>query len=225
MKTIVYSLLLMFLFSSISCTKMNELHQPYLDEGEGIYAAKLDSVLSFSGKNRVKLKLFFPATRIDKVSISWGFGDEKEELNIDKENVEGNVSEVIIPNLPEGNMFFTVVTYDSFNNASIPNEVNADIYGDYFQSELLNRMMKKNLYQDSELMIEWGRIPDKSVGVEITYTDINDKVVTTVFPIENKTIIEGVKANTFVKYRTLFLPVENSIDTFYSNYDEIQIEL
>ena len=225
MKTIVYSLLLMFLFSSISCTKMNELHQPYLDEGEGIYAAKLDSVLSFTGKNRVMLKLFFPATRIDKVVITWGFGDEKEEVIIEKKNVEGNISEVIIPNLPEGNMFFTVITYDSFNNASIPNEVNADVYGEYFQSELLNRMLKKASFHDAELTLEWGRIPDKSVGVEVIYTDISNKVVTTVFPIENKTLIEGVQANTLVKYRTLFLPVENSIDTFYSNYDEVLIEL
>ena len=35
--------------SLVSCSKMNDLHKPYLEKGETVYAAKVDSVKALVG--------------------------------------------------------------------------------------------------------------------------------------------------------------------------------
>ena len=39
----------------VSCSDMNDLHQPYLDQGEHIYAAKVDAVVVRPGNERIQL--------------------------------------------------------------------------------------------------------------------------------------------------------------------------
>ena len=48
----------------VSCSDMNDLHQPYLDQGEHIYAAKVDAVVVRPGNERIQLDLFYTAQRI-----------------------------------------------------------------------------------------------------------------------------------------------------------------
>ena len=56
--------ILFFIFTQ-SCSKMNDLHQKYLDEGEIIYGAKVDSVGMNSGKERAEFALYMTAQRIE----------------------------------------------------------------------------------------------------------------------------------------------------------------
>ena len=51
----------------VSCSDMNDLHQPYLDQGEHIYAAKVDAVVVRPGNERIQLDLFYTAQRIKRV--------------------------------------------------------------------------------------------------------------------------------------------------------------
>ena len=64
-------LLVLLLILVSSCSKMNDMHQMYLDEGEILYAAKLDSVASNPGKDRIEFEMFALSQRIDKVRIYW----------------------------------------------------------------------------------------------------------------------------------------------------------
>ena len=48
----------------VSCSDMNDLHQPYLEQGEHIYAAKVDAVVVRPGNERIQLDLFYTAQRI-----------------------------------------------------------------------------------------------------------------------------------------------------------------
>lgn len=48
--------------SLVSCSKMNDLHKPYLEKGETVYAAKVDSVKAFVGVNSQVLDILFRPT-------------------------------------------------------------------------------------------------------------------------------------------------------------------
>jgi len=56
-------LLVLLLILVSSCSKMNDMHQMYLDEGEILYAAKLDSVASNPGKDRIEFEMFAPVSK------------------------------------------------------------------------------------------------------------------------------------------------------------------
>ena len=53
-----YLLLGLLVLLVSSCDGMNDLHEPYLRQGETIYAAKVDSVSVGPGDGRAKLEVF-----------------------------------------------------------------------------------------------------------------------------------------------------------------------
>jgi hypothetical protein len=66
----------------IACSDMNDLHQPYLDRGEIIYAAKADSIAPHSGKNRLELEVFIGSQRIKTVRFFWNDYRDSSDLDI-----------------------------------------------------------------------------------------------------------------------------------------------
>ena len=67
-------------FITQSCSKMNDLHDPYLNEGEIIYAAKVDSVAPGAGNKRIQLQMFVISQRIETMRIYWN--DYKDSLDV-----------------------------------------------------------------------------------------------------------------------------------------------
>lgn len=203
----------------ISCDKMNDLHQDYLDRGEKVYATKLDSVESFPGKNRVKLKMYVPLTRVAGIRVFWG-GGFTDSLQINMDQVKDGIVETIVSGLQEGSSFFKVMTYDNFGNSSLPMEVNGEAYGDYYQAELQNRSVDSTKYENEQFRIYWQRIPSQSENMELIYTTKSEQEITRTVPIEKNTVLEDYKPGTLLRYRTAFRPVPECIDLFYTEYNE-----
>lgn len=202
----------------ISCEKMNDLHQEYLDKGEKIYATRLDSVESFPGKNRVKLKMYVPPTRVNGIKIFWGSGFT-DSLQIDMDQVKDGVIETIISGLQEGSSFFKIMTFDKFGNYSLPMEVAGDTYGDYYQAELRNNSIDSTKYESGQFLIYWQRIPSQSESMDLIYTAKNGQEVTQTINIEKVTILDDYNPGSDLRYRTAYRPVPECIDLFYTEYD------
>ena len=200
---------------------MNDLHQKYLDEGETVYATKLDSVIAFSGDERAMLQLYVPSTRVEEIEILWG---DEQVKTIPISEVNNGIVEVIIPNLEEGNQIFNLYCYDSFGNSSLPLEVNTTVYGAYYKSELVNRRVLQSSYVNDTLTIDWGSIPVLAVDLEITYSNLSEEQVIINVPFEDQTVITGYKPGSDFQYRTFFKPEENCIDTFAASYSTIKFD-
>ncbi|HZL10675.1 MAG TPA: DUF4998 domain-containing protein [Prolixibacteraceae bacterium] len=208
----IVSIVLLAIFVQ-SCTKMNDLHQPYLDEGEIIYAAKVDSVAAKAGKGRIELEMLITAQRIETVRIFWN--DYTDSLDVAIDNQTGDVSK-FIENLPEKGYIFQFVSIDQFGNKSLPFEVTGSVYGDIFQTIITNRQIKSiSELVDGKITITWQSAVDNGVRCDLNYINAVGVEVTRKVPMtESTTTLTDLASG--LNYRTLFIPEPNAIDTFYT---------
>ena len=203
-----------------SCSKMNSLHQGYLDEGEVIYAARIDSFDVRPGNNRQQIDLHYSAQRIERGVISWS--DGKDSILFDIPPVSGDYYSVLIPEIKEGDYTYKLVTYDKYENSSLPTEITGHVYGDSYKNSLINkRILKVSIEQEEGkdiTVIEWG-VSENSVHIELKYKNIQGKNITLTIPTEDKftRISDNVKGAEFV-YSTFYRPTELAIDFFQSEY-------
>ena len=217
------SLMVIFiLYVFCSCSKMNDLHQEYLDKGEIIYAARIDSAHVRPGDNRQQLDLFYSAQRIERGLIYWGDGDAKDSIAFVLPPVSKDSLVVSIPKIKEGDYTYQLVTFDKYGNSSLPIEIIGRVYGESYASSLLNkRILKASIEQEEGkdiTVIEWG-ISENSVYVELKYKNTQGKEITLTIPTEDTftRISDNVKGAEFV-YSTFYRPTELAIDVFQSEY-------
>ncbi len=223
-KMAVYSAILLSVFGA--CSKMNDLHQKYLDTGEKVYLGQPDSAKVLSGNNRIKIRYWLSDPRAKKMIVYWNI--RKDSLLLDLPPVvRGQARDILIENLPEKQYEFELVTMnEQLANRSISLKVSGQSYGANFESGLLGRQIKyATLELENTVSLEWYGPSENGYVTEVTYTDQQDKKVTIRTPMnESTTILPEYKEE--LTFRTLFLPNPTAIDTFYSitaNYTRIDI--
>lgn len=208
-------------FCTQSCTNMNDLHQKYLDEGEIIYAARIDSVHVFAGRNRLQLEMFIGSQRIDSVRVYWN--NYTDSLTIGVKNQTGVINK-FINDMPETDYVFNLVSFDKFGNKSLPVEKAGKVYGTNFQNFLLNRVVKKAIIAKGVTTITWSSALDKGLNCDLIYTNTTGAQVTKIVPMsEVSTVLADYASN--LTYRTSFLPEATAIDTFYTDYKPVTVTL
>lgn len=212
-----------------SCSDMDE-YKGYMDEGEITYTGKIDSLTVFSGKNRVMVQGLFTADpKINEAHIYW---NNREDSTVVPVNRTAGVDTMrhIIDGLQEKVYNFEVITRDSRGNKSLPVNTNARVYGERYQNSLNNRpvIVSELFAGNQQTNIEYGSM-DLTSGVfatEMRYTDGNGQEQIEIMSIDSdEVILPSVKIGTTIDYRTMFLPEPTSIDTFYTDYQEMSPEL
>lgn len=211
----IYFTLLAFLaIATWSCTKMTDLTDKYLDEGEIIYAAKVDSVGILAGENRLQLNLYVKSQRIDKVRIYWN--NYEDSLDVDIQGKTG-VFPVLLDNMPESGYLFQLVSFDKFGNKSLEYEATGSSYGENYKNGLSNRsyiteFTRYDMEGDS-MVIYWGGIVRGAIAMELQYTDTSGESVRMEVPADaTTTTLHNLKGN--VSYKLRFIPEVEAIDTF-----------
>lgn len=223
---LLYSLATIALFSLGACSKMDDLHDPYLKRGETIYVGKPDSLKIFAGKDRVKLRYWISDPKSAKMTVYWLSRRDSVVIDIPPHSAKDSL-EYIISNLPEYTHSFEFVTSNkNFENKSVTFQAPGTAYGDNFQSSLSNRIIQSTfLPSATELKINWLGSVEKGIGSEVVYFNSNGVSMKRYVPmIDSETLIEDVDVTKGVTTRTLFLPEPTAIDTFYTAYKEIEIE-
>jgi hypothetical protein len=194
---------------------MNDLHDKYLNEGEITYAAKVDDALTVPGKNRILIALLVESQRIESFRIYWN--DYADSINLAVNQQTGIFSDVI-EGLEENSYIFQVVSFDKFGNKSLPFEVTGNVYGDRFQSGLINRAIKSAYIDDDGVVtVSWAGIIDNAVRSDLSYKAKDGRVKTLPIPLsETVTVIDDYASD--LRTQTLFIPEELSIDTFYVDW-------
>ena len=137
----------------LSCSKMNDLHQQYLDKGEKVYAAKVDSVTAFIGVNSQVLEISLPSQRVAKGLITWNLGADSLEFDIPE---NGNCKTVTITGLEEGNYTYEIYTYDSFGNISLPFEITSNVISQATLDNMIEVACKSFYYQEYDQAVGGG---------------------------------------------------------------------
>ncbi len=225
----LYSFLICIVLFIVNCENINDFHDIYLEEGEIIYIAKVDSVDAFGGYERVLLRLYTKSPKITQFAIFWN--QRIDSLIVPVENrVSPDYLDVIIENLEEKSYVFEIFSRDSKGHRSIVYEQIAEVYGEIYFSTLINHPIEySEFYPDSaSLSIDWfSSIDETEIGVEFKYNSTTtESVIYQFFEIEDlisTTQINDIDTDYPVSYRTLFLPEPEAIDTFKTAFSKIDI--
>src|SRR5690606_31024675 len=99
------------------------------------------------------------------------------ENRVEKTEVVDTIS-VKINDLAEGNQTFEIYTYDDLGNSSIKAEVSGKVYGDLYESSLLNATISELIRHSNDLMIVWNENqPEGLSHIELEYTDRDENIV------------------------------------------------
>lgn len=207
-------------FFTQSCSKMNDLHQPYLDEGEIIYAAKVDSVTPGTGKNRIQLELIVVSQRIETVRIFWN--DYKDSVDVAIGSKTGSFKK-ILSNMAEKNYIFQLVSLDQFGHRSLPFEVTGTVYGSVYESKLVTRSCTMTS-SNAGLVLTFSSAAEGNLATIVTYTNSSGVLSSVSIPAtDNSCILADYKSGSQISLKSSYGAV-NGIDTFYSATNNPAVE-
>lgn len=209
---------------AFSCAEMDDTYDHFIKGGEIWYPKKPDSVWVLPGHNRAQVSMLLSSPEIVKFRVFWNDGRDSVEVPVPQIADRDTVSTII--ELAEGNYTFEVFTYDRNGNVSIRKDTIGNVYGDVYIESLQNRLVSSAFLIADQPKIEW-RVVSKPeiVGGEVQYVDQDGKPQMVRVPVDELvTRIADRPRGDSIRYRTLYLPVFNAIDTFYSAYQTIHLQ-
>lgn len=207
----------MILIGTQSCDDMSKLSDRFLDDGSIVYAAKVDSVAAHPGDGRIVLELFIYTQRIDSVRIYWNDGADSQSIYIGNKPGKYDASLEV----EEAAYVFNLVSVDKYGNKSLPVEVSSEAAGDDFRRLVTRQQLTSAKFNAAggKLMLYWGTPVAYGYENEIVYTNTEGKEARKRVSTTLDSITDW---GSNLKYRTLALPNELAIDTFYTEYEVIQ---
>ena len=208
-----------------SCRKGDE-YKKFFGDGELIYASRVDKVIVHPGNRRILLStILSDDPLVSKIKVSWNEGRDSLVQTIIR-GPKKDALNLMINNLDEGVYNFVMHTYDDKNRSSVALNVSGTVYGESYSSSLGNRRLKALKYGAGEniLNFSWASPNLDDIGVELLYKHKDGTMRTKMF-LSNKvdTTLTDFDANTNFRYRTLFKPDSNAVDTFSVAYVELVV--
>lgn len=203
----------LLLISMVACQDMNYLHKDILDSGETVYAAKVDSVFTGVGHNRVVFKIMINTQKIDKLRFLWNNKRDSAEMQVGSET---GVFNFVIDGLEEKEYVFDLVSLDVYGNRSLPVEAIGKSLGNLYIESLVERKISKMFVDEKEVLhIEWNVADNSMVKSIITYpkkdgTMVSKEVLASESSIE---ILDFMSEGEFTQ-QTYYQPDELSSDVF-----------
>ena len=229
MKTNYHKLLCgLLIVGAMSCSRMNDLHDQYLKDGEIIYTGKVDSAKVLAGENRLVLRYYTSDPKAKNLLIYWNLRTEQKQVEIPDKNIEDPVD--VDMDMEEGTYFFELFTMnENMQNLSVPCNVEGNVYGSIFQGSLLNRniisVVRRS--EDRKVLIRWYGVDPKAIGCEIKYLNQNGVVVDDFVASANEFVTEIPDVSEeaeYIEYRTVYLPEPDALDKFYSAFRRVDVE-
>lgn len=201
-----------------ACSKMDHTYKPIIKNGEVIYTGKADSVRGYPGKERIRLSwLLISDPKISFCKVFWNNG--KDSVTIPVNRTDGiDTIRTLIDHLKEGTYTFKIYSGDEQGHQSVASSISVNAYGAQYQATLYERPYDDVRWTDGMTTILWEHAAGGLTGSELTYTNTSGDDVQLYIPAgADTTRIDDLKEGSRIKYRTLFMPDSNAVDTFYTD--------
>jgi len=214
----------------VSCSKMDE-YKDFLKDGPIVYTGRVDSIKVYPGNNRILLTmLLLSDPKITRVTVYWNDKNDSVVQNIVRTSGVDTVR-FMLTNMPEGTHNFNIYTYDDAGHSSIKVDTIGIVYGQNYINSLFNRSLRNVAYiGGSKARLVWYGPSTQTIGEQIKYTDSLGANIDFIEPvykpngqIKDTTILNNFKKLNYFQYRTLYKPVPEALDTFYSQYLSVQV--
>jgi hypothetical protein len=231
-KVIFLGLMICMLHSFYGCSEMNDVHDEYLRNGEVLYIGRIDSARVLAGKERFLLRYWITDPRAKILKIYWSQKTDSVVVDIPAHQPLDSI-DVIIGDaqrtIRENNYTIQMICTDGEGTRSVLYEENGNVYGQKFMATLLERLIKQVKYNSStsQLTIDWTAASSaKEIGIELSYYDLDNILVVTKLTtnqIGTQTILDQIDITKDLSCRTMYLPENMAIDTFYTDSKRIVI--
>jgi hypothetical protein len=215
MKTQYLLILTAVLSVLTACEDFMEIHEKYIEDGEIIYAPKVDTVAFLAGRERLMFRFrLYNSPNVRSVNLYWN--DDRDSLIVPVTPTTGlDSTEVLLTGMPEKSYTFHVKTVDKYDHTSLITTDFGTSYGATFQGSLLHRRIREVTLTGEDGKISWYAAAENLVGNEIRYeTPAGEKAVVWMPATEEAVVCPGARAGSTFEYRSLFIPEEAAIDTF-----------
>ncbi|UOB18444.1 DUF4998 domain-containing protein [Abyssalbus ytuae] len=225
-----YIIVLPFLFGFLtSCNDTFEFHEKYINEGETIYATKVDSIKTFPGNQRIQLSGYLStAFDVEIITVYWDNKAHNRVFPYSKSENDIDSLDLIIEDLEEKSYEFEIYTSDSDGNNSIKVTAFGTVYGENYRSNLEARLINSfSLDSNNNALVNFNIASELTRATEVKFTNFSgEEVVNTVLSDESETILEQVDITAPIMYRTFYVPIaatedgnETTIDEFDSDWE------
>jgi hypothetical protein len=206
---------------------MNDLHDKYMKHGETIYVGQPDSVYVFPGKNRIKVSYRSYDPKVAHLTVYWDFRQGSASFDVPSGR-RGEPVEIFVDNLAEKQYTFELVTTDIDGKyPSVPFKAPSKVYGSRYASTLTDRKIESATIfpiKNNQVDIAWAGVIGQMIGVELLYHKTTGGDVKLFVDNDATSTRINDSGDGVVLYRTLHLPEETCIDTFYTEYTAINLE-
>ncbi len=207
-----------------SCDKMDATHKAYLPAEERVYVGKSNYLGKYPGRNRIRFALQKPTDpKAVSIKLLWNGGAGEQLVSVPAAGKDTIF--VLLNDLPEATYSFDIYAYDQEGRASVKTVVSASVYGEQYESSLLNRSLKRLFEHEGVPTIEWYGVDSTVVATELTYvdgTEVQQRL--DVAPDEAMTALPDIKRGTAITYRTKYKPEATALDTFYTTYASRRVD-
>lgn len=175
---------------------------------------------SYPGHNRVKITFESSSDSIEYFLLSWdNKSSESLTRTINKNEASSGIYQVFIDDLIEGTHHFNILAYDKDKNpAKASKSTRVQVYGENYISSIHNRVIWEATFLfEKDPVLNWLDARPGEVAVDIYYTNETGNPDTIrMSHTEKTTTLPKHLDKTEIKYRSLYLPIDTSIDTFYT---------
>ncbi|SFC32402.1 protein of unknown function [Parapedobacter composti] len=223
-KSATYVLLL--LLSGLSaCKKQDHYYREFIEDGEKVYAGKLQQLTALAGHNRIVLSGRLPADpNLRSAKVYWNGFQDSLEVPIPAQKI-GDTMQIALA-LDEGSYQFQVFTFNAMGHRSVKAETEGSAYGDRYIETLLPRLLGEAAFVHNQLSLSWLGADQTAIGTEVSYINNTGLQKTMIVPPGvTDTVVADYQPGTVFKYRTLFKPEARAIDTFYTDYEEASLDI
>ncbi len=206
-------LVIMSLSVILGCSKMEDPVKPFIEGGEIIYSTKVDSLNGFSGRNRAILQWKLPVNH--SMKRAWAFwNNNKDSVALEVMPLNDKWYKAELKELKEGTYLFDVYTEDAESNRSVKTLTSVNVYGEIYESTLLNRgFINAMVNSEGDVIADFSPAESTELGTEIYFIDKNNlPKQLTLKRDETQVSIKNWKQGTEIRYRSKFLPSSSSID-------------
>lgn len=181
-----------------------------------IFTGYAKDLVSYPGKNRVKLKFLLDDEQIAYCVVFWNNKSKSKRINKDEE--KNGVIETYIDELNEGDYTFEVSVYDKNDVLGITVASSRKVYGESYASTLTNRTVRDMIFIIGDVpVLEWSEAKPGEVALDVSYQDeTGDVRKSRLKNDQNSITLPGYRENTPIEYRSLYLPEKACLDTFYT---------
>lgn len=207
-----------------SCSKMNDLHDKYLREGETIYLAKMDSLALHSGRHRILVEYWISDPKAKKCKVEWDLGEKSAIFDVEKTAGKENPGSFYIENLDETTISFdfTLLTA-AMEYPSLKTSAAVTVYGDRYVSTLMGPTIKSIGCADNIITLSLASHYENVVGYVFNYPSATGGSATKRTDISTlKILLENAAEHGTVEYAAVYMPSEDSIDEYTTSFAQVE---